>query len=164
MKTDFEYLYDPQSRLQNSFEPVWKNRVDRWYQLDENSFALCEALTAWNLSKWFDSQNLTLSQIFYFIEGGSNLADADFVNADAISPAKFVYTLPNIAISVGLQILNWRGPVYSFCVGLNDDRPRTLLEEGLTQAESADGLCSLVITLGAGLNPGGYRAVNGRIF
>lgn len=90
-----------------AYEPVWKDNVERWYQLDEASFLLCEAISDWqkqNLLKPFD-------RIIYLAEGGSNLADADFVGIQIPSPAKFVYTLPNIAPSVFLQLLKWRGSV-----------------------------------------------------
>ena len=163
VKKEFNYFYDPQARMKEAFEPSWKNRVDRWYQLDENAFALCEALSAWELPIMLRNHNQSLSQIIYMSEGASNLADADFVNSDALSPSKFVYTLPNIAISVGLQILEWRGPVYSFCISKDDERTKNQITNRFIRDVNAKGLCSLVITLGAGLNPEGYRAVNGLV-
>lgn len=94
--------------LTRSSEPTWSSQVERWYQLDEISFAYCEAISQWNFL-----QDLPRPQVVILAtEGASNLADFDFAHADAISPAKFVYTLPNIFAAVMFQLLGWSGKTY----------------------------------------------------
>lgn len=88
-------------------EPAWKERVDRWYQLDEIGFAVSEAIWQWK-TKDLPSPKL----VILAMEGLSTVADFDFVNSGASSPAKFVFTLPNIAASVLFQVLGIHCKVY----------------------------------------------------
>ena len=99
--------------LGNKTEPAWSTKVDRWYQLDEVSYSFCEALHQWNYLSDVQKPDV----ILLALAGASNLADFDFVNTGAISPAKFVYTLPNICISVIFQMLGYNGKVYCFHQG-----------------------------------------------
>ena len=107
--SEFSFSYDPKSRISLSDrQPAWSTKVERWHQLDEASYALCEAVQAWK-----DTDHLKpFSQLIYIGCGGSNVADAEFVKS--LGPAKFVYTLVNIAPSVLCQSLNWSGPVTCF--------------------------------------------------
>jgi len=50
--------------------------------------------------------------IFIALTGASNLADFEFASSGATSPAKFVFTLPNICASVIFQMLGHHGKVY----------------------------------------------------
>jgi hypothetical protein len=89
-------------------EPAWSAKIDRWYQLDEVSYAFCEALHQWDYLKEAPRPDV----IFLALPGASNLADFDFVQSGAVSPAKFVYTLPNICVAVIFQMLGFSGKVY----------------------------------------------------
>jgi hypothetical protein len=102
----FSFCFDP---LKKSSEPLWKDRVDRWYQLDETSMAVCSALFEWNLQQRWPQ---LFDQLIYISDFGSNLADAEFVAQVPPSPSRFVYTLPSIAPAVINQFLAWSGPVY----------------------------------------------------
>ncbi|HRO67092.1 MAG TPA: hypothetical protein PL182_05975 [Pseudobdellovibrionaceae bacterium] len=103
--------------------PVWAHKVDRWHQLDEVSFAFCEALSRWNDLKEEPKPDL----ILLALEGASNVADSDFVRSGARSPAKFVYTLPNICMAVIFQFLNLKSRV--FCLSRGKDTPAFAREE-----------------------------------
>lgn len=96
-----------------SQEPAWAGQVERWYQLDEVSYVFCEALYQWQGLTEFEKPET----IFLALPGASNLADRDFVETGAVSPAKFVYTLPNICISVIFQMLGFHGRVVCFNKG-----------------------------------------------
>ena len=97
-------------RLDPSHTPAWSTQVERWYQLDELGFSFCEALHHWKGLQEFKKPDL----IILAIEGASNLADKDFVITGSASPAKFVYTLPNISAAIIFQMLKFEGKV--FCV------------------------------------------------
>ena len=92
--------------------PAWAQKIDRWYQLDETSFAFCEALHHWN----YLQDHPKPQQVLLALEGASNLADfefaADFALNRAMSPSKFVYTLPNVCASVLFQLLEISAPVF----------------------------------------------------
>ncbi|MGE0631825.1 MAG: hypothetical protein AB7O96_05430 [Pseudobdellovibrionaceae bacterium] len=94
--------------LQRTAEPAWSQKVERWYQLDETAYGFCEALHQWEYLKDLKKPDV----ILLALEGASNLADVDFVQTGASSPAKFVYTLPNICVSVIFQMLGTSGKVY----------------------------------------------------
>ena len=94
--------------IENKTEPPWSSKIDRWYQLDEVSHAFCEALHRWNYLEDMPRPDV----IFLALPGASNLADLEFAKAGASSPAKFVYTLPNICAAVILQLLGHRGKIY----------------------------------------------------
>lgn len=94
--------------------PAWSPHIERWYQLDELGFAFCEAIHAWDYLKNYPKPDL----IILAIRGGSNLADYDFVSTGSSSPAKFVYTLPNISAAILFQMLKIQGKV--FCLSEGD--------------------------------------------
>ncbi len=100
------YLVD----ISREKEPEWSSKVERWYQLDEVCYSFCEAI-----HQFKDIQKPDL--IILALDGASNLSDFEFVNSGATSPSKFVYTLPNICISVLLQMLNHSAKVYCFHKG-----------------------------------------------
>jgi len=102
----FSFCFDPQKK---SADPLWKDRVERWYQLDETSMAVCSALSEWNLQQRWPK---LFDQFIYISDFGSNVADAEFVAQNPPSPSRFVYTLPSIAPAVINQFLSWSGPVY----------------------------------------------------
>ncbi len=157
--TRLHHSFDPQKKLVPASEPAWKDLIDRWYQLDETSFALCEAAFGWqqlNLLKKFD-------ELIFLSPGGSNLADADFVAMTPASPSKFVYTLANIAPSVLCHLLRWSGPVYCYCPGNLTEQQETL--RGALQIAQAKAKRSHTVTFIIEaipyLNANGYRDVNG---
>lgn len=94
-----------------STKPLWADKVDRWFQLDENGFAICSALEKW---LQFSEVHPHPHMIIHASPSGSHLADFDFAQSGAESPAKFVYTLPNITIGVIAQFLSWQGSSYNF--------------------------------------------------
>jgi hypothetical protein len=90
-------------------QPAWKDLVERWYQLDQASKVLCQALYVWNQAgAAFDQAHA----IVYIFDQGSNQADFEFVQSQAISPAKFVYTLPSIPITLVQQMLKMSVSTY----------------------------------------------------
>lgn len=104
-----------QKRLEPNFEPAWKDQVERWYQLDELGFAFCEAIHEWEYLKAFPKPDL----ILLALEEASNPADKDYVLTGGQSPAKFVYTLPNISAAIIFQMLKINGKVYCLSHGKN---------------------------------------------
>ncbi len=122
MKT-LSYKVDLEKRNQVGTEPGWSTKIDRWYQLDELGFSFCEALQEWNYLESFPRPDM----IFLAIEGASNVADYDFVATGSQSPAKFVYTLPNISAAVIFQILKLNGKVY--CLSAGADTLKINLQE-----------------------------------
>lgn len=99
-----------------NLEPPWSKRLDRWFQLDEESFALCNALECWlNIPGVCPNP----STILHSSPQGSWQSDIDFVRSGAESPAKFVYTLPSIPMGILAQFLSynnhpWRGSMFNF--------------------------------------------------
>ena len=93
--------------------PDWAARVERWTQLDEVTFCFCESLHRWDYLK----DQKRPGKIFLAIEGASNLADFEFVQSKALSPAKFVYTLPNVCLAVLLKLVEFQGPAFCFHKG-----------------------------------------------
>lgn len=122
MKT-LKYSVDLEKRNQVGIEPGWSTQIDRWYQLDELGFSFCEALHEWNYLEAYPKPDM----IFLAIEGASNVADYDFVNSSSQSPAKFVYTLPNISAAVIFQMLKLNGKVY--CLSAGADTLKVSLQE-----------------------------------
>lgn len=110
--------------------PEWKDKIERWYQLDELSYFLCCACFQWLKQ---DSE-FKFDQIYYLFSKSSNQADAEFVksqkrlpdNSLSFSPSKFIYTLPNIPSSVIAQLLNWKGSIYSMGITQNLDSTKEL--------------------------------------
>ena len=92
-------------------EPEWKDQVERWYQLDENGYIFCEALYHWKKQDRLSQ----FDAVVLLIPEGSNLSDVEFVTTKPASPAKFVYTLPNIAGSLVAQLTGFQGPIFCFC-------------------------------------------------
>lgn len=106
-----EYFYSTLSEVSDINKPQWAEKIERWYQLDETSKAICEALYFWKMNERIQS-----FEVLYFVSHlGSNAADIDFCR-NFPSPAKFVYTLANIGAAFACQMLNWSGPVYSICL------------------------------------------------
>lgn len=94
--------------------PAWQSQVDRWYQLDEASKTLCQMIHTWQKQ---DSRDFKQIQaVIYLFSKGSNEADKAFVKGGLISPAQFVYTLPNVPISVAQQMLGVSMTTYCFNV------------------------------------------------
>lgn len=87
--------------------PAWADKIKRWAQLDEASYAVAEAV--WKnrdfLSAGFDQLILTSTQ-------GSSCTDYAFVNDVKISPSHFVHTLPNVRSIVFSILTGWEGPLY----------------------------------------------------
>lgn len=119
-----------QVMLGTTGEPAWSQRVDRWHQLDEISFCFCEALHRWDLLKDYPQPDI----IFVASPGASNLADQDFAASDGGSPAKFVFTLPNICASVILQILQKTAKVY--CIQQGENTYERALQEARAFAQA----------------------------
>ncbi len=105
--------------------PAWSSQIDRWSQLDETCFTFCEALHTWNYLAELTKPDL----IFLVLPQASNEADMDFVRSGALSPAKFVFTLPNICASVLLQMIDFSGP--TFCISKGADSLRFAHNEAL---------------------------------
>ena len=125
-------------------DPAWKDKVERWYQLDEASRVLCEAFSRFLKTPQDLEAILACESIIYAFSSGSNWADLDFVQSGAESPSKFVYTLPNIPIQVLQQMLAMQKPTY--CVYLGDIRPEEKLKT-LQLSLMHNGKRVLVITL-----------------
>ncbi len=89
--------------------PEWADKIKRWAQLDEASYAVAEAV--WKnrdfLSSGFDQLILTSTQ-------GSSHTDYSFVSDVKISPSHFVHTLPNVRSIVFSILTGWEGPLYCF--------------------------------------------------
>jgi hypothetical protein len=124
------YRAELQKRQDVSIEPAWASKVERWYQLDEMGFAFCEALHTWDYLKDAIRPDL----IILAIEGSSNRADKDFVTSGSNSPAKFVYTLPNISAAIIFQMLKVNGKVY--CLSNGKDTVNLAAREAQAFAES----------------------------
>jgi hypothetical protein len=99
--------------------PPWAARVPRWAQLDSASYALAEAWHAWQLAPP-DAFVAASRQ-------ASALADLAFARRGAVSPARFVATLPSVAVSALLQVAGWTGPL--LCVQNGKRTLLTALEE-----------------------------------
>jgi hypothetical protein len=80
--------------------------VDRWYQLDAYAYLLPAAFAELDIPTRPSSMLLACA-------GASNMADHAFVQTGAISPAKFVHTLPNIRSSSLLAVMQWNGPIFT---------------------------------------------------
>ncbi len=106
-------------------DPLWQDRVERWYQLDTAAYSLCEAGYQLQTKQWTRPDLIILSS-----GSGSNATDLEFARGGANSPSKFVHTLPNVRGSVLCQLLDWHGPV--ICL---QDGNKTLIS-GLNEAIS----------------------------
>ena len=103
--------------------PLWSHLIERWHQLDDTSFTFCEAIYAWSYLKEYKPPNY----IFLVLENASNFADLDYASSSVASPAKFVYTLPNVSAAVIFQMLNIHGTV--FCLSKGSDSLKFALQE-----------------------------------
>ncbi len=113
-----------------SVEPAWSTKVERWYQMDESSFALGQAIFEWDYLEEFDRPALTLLST----PNGSNVADWHFVQSGSSQPARFVYTLPSVPAAVLFQMLDFRGPLYCFqdsSINFNDEVARLVERYGV---------------------------------
>jgi hypothetical protein len=124
-----QYTVDLKKREDVQNEPAWSARVDRWYQLDELGFSFCEALHHWNYLEGVVKPDA----IFLSLDGASNIADQDFIASQSSSPAKFVYTLPNIAAAIIFQMLKTHGKV--FCLSQGAETKQLALEQAQLFAE-----------------------------
>lgn len=98
---------------QNFPEPAWKSKVERWYQIDPPSFALCES--------YWQNQDLLAEMPDMILLNSPNASfktDQNFCKT--LSPSKFVHTLPNVRTSALFQMIPWRGPMMSFVGGFAD--------------------------------------------
>lgn len=86
--------------------PTWAAQVERWYQLDPFAYFLPEAFARMAPKSRPDS-------ILLACASASNLTDHAFVLGGALSPTKFVHTLPNIRSSSLLSVMGWSGPLFS---------------------------------------------------
>jgi hypothetical protein len=112
------------------YEPPWAGKIDRWYQLDENCFFFCEALHQWNYLIDYAQPDI----VFLAQYGASNIADFDFVKTQSSSPSKFVFTLPNISISVIFQLLKFNGKIY--CLSKGEETASFARNEAASYAKS----------------------------
>ena len=82
--------------------PPWAALVDRWYQLDDASFALADACWSWREQERPAAVILSSPQ-------GCFQTDRRFVETGATSPAVFVHTLPSVRAAAACSVLNWSG-------------------------------------------------------
>ncbi|MBC7741750.1 MAG: hypothetical protein H7061_06120 [Bdellovibrionaceae bacterium] len=153
------FAFDPKKRAASCSEPIWKDRIDRWYQLDETSFALCDAIASWQEGHKLKS----FDEMVFLSLNGSNLADAEFVATRPASPSKFVYTLSNIGPSVASHLLKWAGPVFCYCPA-SDAEHAFALKLAIQTAYAKldrDGVKTLILAAIPRLNEKGYRDVYG---
>lgn len=95
----FDFTYPAPS------QPAWAPKVERWYQLDSPSYGFCE----FYFSKLRESGKPSI--LFLASSEGSLPTDRAFAETGALSPAKFVHTLPNVRASSLCQTMEWFGPV-----------------------------------------------------
>jgi hypothetical protein len=88
-------------------EPGWKSKVERWYQIDPPSFALCE-------SYWQNQDFLKDAPDLILLNSPQASFKTDQNFCKTLSPSKFVHTLPNVRTSALFQLIPWRGPMMSF--------------------------------------------------
>lgn len=88
-------------------EPEWKTAVERWYQLDAPAFMVCE-------SYWRNKTQLTLPPDVVLVNSPQTSFATDQLFCKSLSPSKFVHTLPSVRTSALFQLMNWRGPSFSF--------------------------------------------------
>jgi len=91
---------------QNFPEPAWKGKVERWYQIDPPSFALCE-------SYWQNQDFLGEAPDMILLNSPQASFKTDQMFCKTLSPSKFVHTLPNVRTSALFQLIPWRGPLLS---------------------------------------------------
>ncbi len=87
--------------------PEWASLVERWYQLDAPSYLLCQ-------SYWESKSKLTAPPDLILLNSPQTSFVTDRAFCQTLSPSKFVHTLPNVRSSALLQLLEWRGPLFSF--------------------------------------------------
>jgi hypothetical protein len=92
--------------------PRWAQRVDRWYQLDDASRALCEAFA--NFECLRPPAFVVLSRPAGCREVDTVFAGEMALSGGAARPALFVYTLPSVPLSPLLQMQDWCVAGYCF--------------------------------------------------
>lgn len=92
-------------------EPSWCNEVPRWRQLDDVTFAVVEAAAQFRLQHKNEWDTYRPHSLWLADQGGSNAADAFFVEGGSRSPSRFVGTLPSIRSSSLTLLMDWHGPV-----------------------------------------------------
>jgi hypothetical protein len=98
-------------------EPLWKDDVERWYQIDGPAYGLCEMF-------WQNKSDLETKPQAVLLNSPEASYKTDLAFCKTLSPSKFVHTLPNVRSSSLFQLMKWSGPLYSFV------RPSTeILEE-----------------------------------
>ena len=103
MKNSFTFNF----MNQNFPEPGWKTKVERWYQIDPPSFALCE-------SYWQNQDFLANPPDMILLNSPQASFKTDQMFCKTLSPSKFVHTRPNVRTSALFQLMPWRGPMLSF--------------------------------------------------
>jgi hypothetical protein len=112
-------IFNHTSRQPFATAPPWADKVPRWEQMGAEAGALVEAWYAWDAP---------LPDVFLLASRtASNLADALFARSGAISPARFVATLPSVALAPLLQATGWTGPM--FCIQAGPATLATVLDE-----------------------------------
>lgn len=89
--------------------PSWAKKVNRWHQLDGESFCLAQA-TSLHLD-FFEG----IERVFLVSTEGSTHTDRLFVTDRKFSPSHFVHTLPNVRSLSFSLISGFEGEV--FCLG-----------------------------------------------
>ncbi|OUR99680.1 hypothetical protein A9Q84_01255 [Halobacteriovorax marinus] len=116
--------------------PVWGEKVNRWHQLDGESFCLAQA-TYENLD-FFEG----IDRVFVVGAEGSTPTDRKFVTDRKFSPSHFVHTLPNVRSLSFSLISGFEGEV--FCLaGASKSLMRTLSQMIQLDSEKS----SLVINI-----------------
>ena len=126
----FHFIFPAQT------QPEWAAKVERWYQLDSPSFGLCDFyFQCLRGNKKPDLIILASSQ-------GSVGTDRAFTQTGALSPAKFVHTLPSVRASSLCQVMEWSGPVLCIQNGISSfntavEEARMFLQRANTQTNPA---------------------------
>lgn len=87
--------------------PEWAPLVERWYQLDAPSYLLCQTY-------WESKNRLGSPPELILLNSPQSSFATDKGFCQSLSPSKFVHTLPNVRSSAFLQVIEWRGPLFSF--------------------------------------------------
>lgn len=110
-------------------EPVWSKKVERWYQLDAYAYGLAQAYEVWKEQLKLSPELLILAS-----PESSNQTDLLFAQSGAMSPSKFVHTLPNVRGSSLCQVMNWNGPV--LCIQSDPFTIQLAIQEGIELVDS----------------------------
>lgn len=91
--------------------PAWANKIQRWSQLDAQSYAVAES-TFRHLDFFSD-----IDQFIILSSQGSFQTDYLFAHGAKLSPSSFVHTLPNIRSLAFSQISGREGVMFCFSQG-----------------------------------------------